>query len=229
MSTGKGISVTDPAARRRIGILGGTFDPVHEGHLAVAREAYRRLDLDEVRLMPARRPPHKSGRRLTAFETRLEMVRRALPPGPFSASDIDGREAAPSYTIDTLRRLAVLLPESDLFFIIGSDAFDDLHTWKEFSTIPTLCTLVVANRGPEEAFAVQARAVLGRDFADYVSADGGLWRMSGQREGGVFLLSMAPHPAASHEIRRRLRRGQDPGDLLPPAVAGYIREHGLYR
>ena len=130
----------------RIGLLGGTFDPVHTGHLQLAEAALREGNLDQVLFIPSASPPHKVGTPITSFAHRLAMLELVSKRNPrFACSGIEGDLPAPSYTIDTLRVLGGLFPEeTKFFFIIGIDAFLDFATWKSYRDILRLVNIVIA-------------------------------------------------------------------------------------
>lgn len=202
-----------------MGLFGGSFDPVHTGHLHVARTAAQAFDLDRVVFVPAAQPPHKRGRVLAPGEHRLAMVRLAIAGEPrFEASDLELGRPGPSYTYDTLRELpgALGLEGAELFLILGSDNLPDLPRW---------------HRGPELLRLAQP-VVLLRDEDDPERLLEGLAR---EVEGELLerlrrgLLRVPPVPGRASDLRERIGRGLPPGPSLPPEVAAYIREHGLYR
>ena len=196
----------------RIGILGGTFDPIHHGHLAVARAARRRFRLDLIYFVPCGLPPHKRPRGLSPFLHRFAMValacagERAFMPSLLEAGpDLRGRRK--SYSIDTVRRLQRLAPRAKLYFILGADAFLYLPTWKNARQLIRLCGFIVAPRP-------------GTD----------LRRRKQVKFPGVtahFLRGVHVEVSAS-AIRRRARRSRSLAGLVPTAVAGYISKMGLY-
>jgi nicotinate-nucleotide adenylyltransferase len=196
----------------RVGILGGTFNPPHLGHLICAQEAYLRLKLDRVILMPAGRPPHKP-----ALEGepgpghRLELCRRAVgDDSRFDVSDLEVRRDGPSYTVDTLIELRSLTPDSELFLIVGGDVAAGLPSWHQPERVLSLATLAVAKRrGTTQASIDHALSGLqGGDRAEF-------FRMP--RIG-----------ISSTEIRQRVQLQQPIKYLVPEPVASYIDEHRLY-
>lgn len=188
----------------RLGIFGGTFDPVHIGHLIVAQDAWAALGLDQVVFVPAAVPPHKRGRVQATPEQRLEMLRAATAGDPrFATSDIELRRAGPSYTVDTLRELRERDPTGVLFLLLGVDQFREFHTWREPDEIARLATIVVMSRGGAEP------PELPREFAYQ-------W------------LPVTRVDISATEIRRRLAAGEPVKYLVPPAVEEMIRREGLY-
>ena len=131
----------------KIGILGGTFNPLHNAHLRIAEEVRDRLGLERVMFVPAASPPHKMLEGELSFEVRHEMVRLAIADNPFfTVSDIEGKRGGTSYSIHTLQELHHQFPDDDFFFIIGSDSFLDIGSWKQYADIFNLCNLVVVAR-----------------------------------------------------------------------------------
>lgn len=193
----------------RVGVLGGTFDPVHRGHLALARAALGELGLDEVLFVPAGQPWRKEGRIVASAAHRLAMLRLALEGKPaFRVETLELERPGPSYTADTLEALRDVRPDEELFFIAGEDALADLPNWVRPERILELATLAVARR------------------ADVPQVAGEI--LSGLRERVVWL-KMPLLPVSATGIRDRVRRGLPVDDLVPPAVEAYIHEHGLYR
>ncbi|MBK8230560.1 MAG: nicotinate (nicotinamide) nucleotide adenylyltransferase [Candidatus Eisenbacteria bacterium] len=199
----------------RIGILGGTFDPIHLGHLMLAEQARETLSLDRVLVMPAARPPHKPEVPISAYEHRLAMVELALAGAePLRASDFEREDDRPSFTVETLRRLTASAPEDRFVLLLGSDSLRDLPGWREPREISRLAELAVYPRpGEEESLISEGeRVTTGGD--DPITA-----RLL---EGPRLRLS-------STEVRARVRAGRSIRFLVPPAVARYIQAHGLYR
>ncbi|NTV13829.1 MAG: nicotinate (nicotinamide) nucleotide adenylyltransferase [Desulfobulbaceae bacterium] len=211
----------------RIGVLGGTFDPVHRGHLAVARFVLEQQQLDEFIFIPAARPPHKSHTRLAAFPDRLAMLQLALAPSPvFKVSDLEAARQGPSYSIDTLEELRRIYgPGVRLFFVIGLDAFLEVETWKDFARLPRLADLVVIKRATYPVDPVGA--VVAKMGGYHYDAANSCWSAA-ELPGRIFLLSMPPVEISSTLVRRLAADGESLEPLLVPAVAAYIAEHHLY-
>jgi nicotinate-nucleotide adenylyltransferase len=197
----------------RIGILGGTFNPPHVGHLVMAQEARDQLGLDHVVLMPVHTPPHKELDGDPGPAVRAELCRLAVDGDEgLRVSTQEADRAGPSFTVDTLRSLAADHPGDELVFIVGGDMALSLPTWREPEAILALATLAVA-----------AREGTGR--ADILAR---LEGMAGVPERLTFF-SMPRLDISSSEIRRRVRAGRPVRYLVPAAVAGYLSAHGLYR
>jgi nicotinate-nucleotide adenylyltransferase len=196
----------------RIGVLGGTFDPIHLGHLIIAEEARDRLDLEEVCFVPARDPWMKAGQPLTSGHDRLSMARLAMEDNPFfRVSTLELERPGPSYTVDTLRELQEDYgPEAQLFFILGSDAFARFDEWKDTEGILGLATLVVVDR---------PGATASTEAIDQQVGNAG----SVERVRGVHL------EISAKDIRRRVAAGASIRYLVPEPVERYIYARGLYR
>ncbi len=197
----------------RLGILGGTFDPVHRGHLALARAARDELGLNEVLFLPAGQPWRKAGRTIAPHEQRLAMLRRALEGEPaFRVSTMELERPGASYTADTLETLTAARPGDEVVFILGEDALRDLPNWARPERILELAELAVARR------------------AD--ASPGGLEEAERRLPGlgkRIVWLKMPVVAVSATEIRERVRGGQPIGDMVPAAVEAYIRAQGLYR
>jgi nicotinate-nucleotide adenylyltransferase len=207
----------------RVGLFGGTFDPIHRGHLDVARAARQVLPLDEVWLLPARVPPHRRAPMASA-EDRLEMATLAAETEEgLVVSDLDMKSDGPSYTDSTLDRLEQ--HEVDLgtvFFITGADAFREIATWRNYPELLDRCHFVVVSRPGTSA--TDMPAVL-PSLAE---------RMRNSPcpvppEPSIFLVDVPTAPVSSTEVRRRAAEGGPLDDLVPPRVAAYVTARGLYR
>jgi nicotinate-nucleotide adenylyltransferase len=213
--------VKPPGSRsRRIGLFGGSFDPVHAGHLHAAQAALESCALDRVAFVPALQPPHKPGRVLATGEDRLEMLRLATASEPrFLVLPLELARKGPSYTIDTVRALPAALGEPEdvpIFLILGSDNLVGLESWREAAALIERVQPVVVHRSEDpDGALVQIERKLGHAAAERI------------RSG---YLRLPPVPASSTAIRGRLSSGVAPATEveLAPAVYEYIRAHGLY-
>jgi len=196
-----------------IGVLGGTFDPVHVGHLIIAREARLRLGLSQVVFVPAGQPWLKHDRDISSVEHRLEMIRLAIAPHDFfRASNVDLERPGPSYTVDTLAALKRELgQQANLYFILGLDALAGLPTWKEPQKIVELCRLVAARRSEAMDLDLQS---LERSVPGISSR--------------VIILDNPLIDISSSDIRHRVAEGKSIHEMVPEAVERYIREKRLY-
>jgi nicotinate-nucleotide adenylyltransferase len=198
---------------RRVGIFGGTFDPIHFGHLVVAENCWAQLGLDEVLFVPAGSPPHKGGKVISGADDRVAMVERAIADNDhFRLSRVDVDRPGVSYSVDTVRLLqAQLGPETQLFFIIGGDSLGDLPTWRDPSRLVELCQIVAVNRPGYPRFAPERlEPAIPR---------------AGQR---IRHLVVPELNIAASEIRRRVAAGEPIRYMVPEAVRCYIEERGLY-
>ena len=183
----------------RLGILGGSFDPVHHGHLILARAALEELKLDRVLFVLASMSPHKTNAKISTPDDRMNMLRLAIADEPnFEASDIELDRPAPSYTVDTLRELSRLQPDAELVLLIGADNVEKFPTWREPDEIARLARIAVLDRGgvnSPHSWPVVRRSV----------------------------------DISSTDIRQRVSAGLSIRYLTPDAVCDYIRRQGLYR
>jgi nicotinate-nucleotide adenylyltransferase len=203
------------AARGALGVFGGTFDPIHVAHLAVAEAARDALDLRRVLFVPAARPPHKAAQRVSHAADRLAMVRAAIADNAaFAVSTVELERDGPSYTIDTLRELATYEgADTRLALILSAEAFADFPSWRDPAGILALATLVVVPRdGYPDA-----------DPATLVAA------IPGVTEPRIVVLDGPRMQLSASELRGRARAGRSVRYLVPDAVATYIGDHALYQ
>jgi nicotinate-nucleotide adenylyltransferase len=190
--------------RRRIGVFGGTFDPLHSGHLVVADEVFARLGLDQILFVPAGDPWQKTTS--ASEDDRLAMVILGLKGHPhYALSTVDLDRPGPTYTVDTLTDLRGQYPDAELFFILGSDAYAGIDTWRDSSLLSHMCEFVVVSRPSDHPDALP------------------------QPRPGVNWLDIPALPVSSTECRRRVREGLSLEGLVPGEVASYIYDHQLYR
>ena len=200
-----------------LGILGGTFDPVHNGHLAAANAAQQALRLDAVTLIPSHIPPHRHDPVGATSEQRYEMAVLAAAGRPgWSASRIELDRNGPSYTYDTLVELAqTITVGSQFFFILGADAFAEIATWSRYPAVLDLAHFVVVSRPGITLDSLRERVPSAFD------------RSSSAPTRVILLESLTPD-ISSTDIRRRVRAGEPLDGLVPDPVAAYIRQHRLY-
>lgn len=201
------------ANSRRVGILGGTFDPIHLGHLLLAEEARSQLQLDGVYFVPAGDPPHKQGRQITPVEHRIRMAELATATADcFWVSRVDADRPGPHFTSDMIPLLqAELGPATQLYFLIGSDSLRDLPTWRDPDLLLNHCRLVALTRPDSEP-----------DWALLESTFPGV-------RDCVTLLRMPLLEISSSDLRARVAAGQTIRYQVPCAVEAYIRKHRLYQ
>lgn len=197
----------------KIGLLGGTFDPIHNGHLTIAEEARKKLELDTIVFIPARHPWLKSNRDITDSQHRLAMVRLATASNPhFEISTAELDRPGPTYTIDTVEALKTefdLL--DDIYFIAGSDAIADLPRWKDPERVVALCQIVGIGRPGTPDIDTEALKSLIPGVSDCLRS-----------------VDIPPIDISSTAIRERVKAGLSVRDLVPPEVENYIAEHRLY-
>lgn len=200
--------------RKKIGIMGGTFDPIHMGHLILGEKAYEQLGLSEVWFMPSGNPPHKKNRAGRAEdEERVEMVRRAIERNPhFRLSLIEMNEEGYTYTYRTLEMLKAQNPDTDYYFIIGADSLHAFHAWMEPERICRACTLVVATRNHTPVEALNAE----------------MDRLSRQYNGNFLRLDTMNIDISSQLLRQWMREKKSMRYYVPDSVIQYIYERHIY-
>ena len=228
---------------RRVAIFGGSFDPIHAGHLAVARVADRRFNFDEIHFIPASRPPHKLKQHLAPFPHRFAMVALACADHPHfvpsvaeAGQDFSGSQL--HYSVDTVRyfRHTYHGHGDRIFFIIGADAFLDIPMWKEYETLLGLCDFVIANRPGIRLEALRlvippdlhARPNAKRERDDESIAHGSPI-VAQLDKTTIYLLENVSSEVSATDIRRKTSRGQSIHGLVPARVEEYILKQGLYR
>jgi len=193
--------------KRKIGILGGTFDPIHVGHLVLAEQVKEKLRLERVIFIPSAKPPHKTRQKLSTAKDRFQMTRLGLEGNPkFSVSDLELKRGGLSYTIDTLKQLEKLYPGGELYFLTGSDVLDEIHTWKEPEQIYKQVKVVIAIRpgfdhfDPENQFAQKS-----------------------------IIVPITGIDVSSSKIRAMVAKGESIRYLVPTKVEEYINKKKLYQ
>ena len=197
---------------QRIGILGGTFDPPHVGHLILAEYSAEALELDHLFIAPAADPPHKQGEIKTPVQHRLAMLECAISDNErFSLSRIDIDRPGPHYSLDTIRIVSEQFPDAELYFVMGGDSFRELPTWHRPQEIIKLCKIVVMRRPYDNIRPDMHENIVPGLAQRVIVIDAPLLEIS------------------STDIVERLRRGKSVRYLVPDAVLAYIEEHGLYQ
>jgi nicotinate-nucleotide adenylyltransferase len=221
---------------RRIAIFGGSFDPIHNGHLSVARAADRRFNFDGLHFIPASRPPHKLKQHLAPFPHRFAMVSLASTEHPHfvpslaeAGEDFSGTQL--HYSVDTVRYFRHVYHGDRLFFMIGADAFLDIPMWKEYETLLTLCDFIIANRPGIRTEAL--RLVIPPDLmarADAKKEEEPPSQVVAQlHKTSVYLLENVSSDISATDVRRRQQRGQSIHGLVSARVEEYILKQGLYK
>jgi nicotinate-nucleotide adenylyltransferase len=218
------------------GLFGGTFNPIHKGHLMVIERALNRFSLDRLYVIPCRVPPHKCAAYLAPAAQRLRMIQLALPADDrYRASDVEIQRSGPSYTIDTVNHFKTrFIPAAALFLIMGMDAFLELHTWKHYPRLleivqPVVLSRKVADPLPSSGDVSRMDAYIRAHLPGTYRYDDG--QTCWQRSGGscIHLLPTTPLDISSSQVRQRIRAGKTIADLVPRAVNGYIEKKELYR
>lgn len=213
----------------KIGLFGGTFDPIHWGHLRSAEEVCEAFALDRVLFVPTARPPHKRGQTMAPAQDRLAMVRLAVADNPrFLVSTVEIRRAGISYTIDTLRDFTSRnRPRDSYYFILGLDAFREIDTWKDFRQLFPLCNFIVTSRpgsrdsNPLHGTSVAVKRLFCYDFRR---------KIYHHRSGTTLhFLKLTDFAISASNIRARVNQAKSIRYLLPGAVEAYIKKRGLYR
>jgi nicotinate-nucleotide adenylyltransferase len=195
------------AHQKKIGILGGTFDPIHIGHLVLAEEVKDKLGLNGVIFIPCSHPPHKTKRKLSPVKDRFRMTQLAIEGNrSFSVSDIELKRGGLSYTVDTLRQLKELHPRSQIYFLTGSDMLEEIHTWREPEEIYKLAKMVIATRPGFDKFDPKNRFAKKSTVVEITGVD-----------------------ISSSQIRERVKKGQSIKYLVSPRVEEYIKKKKLYK
>jgi nicotinate-nucleotide adenylyltransferase len=197
----------------RVALFGGTFDPIHRGHLAIAAAAADAFELDQVLFAPAGRQPLKPDGTPTAFVDRMAMVALACAKDArFTVTDLDAPRAdgTPNYTVDTIAALRQRMPSARVFVLVGADSFLGLRRWHESERLLASAEWIVVSR---PGFSLENMSGM---------------KMSAEESGRVHVLNRVHEDVSATELRQRLMRGEVCDELLPDTVCGYIGEHGLY-
>lgn len=195
----------------KTGLFGGTFDPIHNGHLKLAQFAKNRLELDRIICIPSGDPPHKTDKKVTEKHHRLAMVEEALKDTDIEISAWEINRKEKSYSVDLIKHFAKEYPDDELYFIIGADSFYDLPTWWHYRELLGLCRFVVVARPDTDKEAL-------------------LTRFDGtEKPPRVFFLDDLLMDISSTKIREMVKEGKDISHLVPKPVVHYINNHGLYK
>ena len=212
--------------RRLIGVLGGTFDPIHRGHTEFAHDAVRALGLDQLRCVPAGNPAHRPMPVASATD-RLALVRLAFADQPGCViDDVEIRQPGPSWTILTLERLRAACPDAALVLIVGADAFLGLPGWHRWQELISLAHIAVANRPGSDLDILAMPAPLKDVFQTHHVTD--VSALKRHTAGCIVSFTMTPCTVSATQIRSALRQGQPSHGLVATSVENYIRRHHLY-
>ena len=200
---------------KKIGIMGGTFNPIHNGHLVLAQTAYEQFDLDQILFMPTKNPYYKKLNQSATLEDRTSMVKLAIEDNEaFSFSELELLRDGNTYTVETLKIMTKENPDVEYYFIMGADSLYHFETWKEPQEILNMAVLLVAARDDVSSHAIE----------------GQIEYLENKYENARIKCLLTPNlEISSNNLRKRCREGRSIRYLLPVQVEEYIREHGLYR
>ncbi|MBN1224940.1 MAG: nicotinate-nucleotide adenylyltransferase [Candidatus Aminicenantes bacterium] len=219
-----------PKAQTRIGIFGGTFNPIHNGHVKAAQIIRQRFSLDKVFFIPSFIPPHKESVEVASARHRLKMVELATAPfRNFFPSAVEIEAKGRSYSINTLKKIKKTYPDAKIFFLLGVDAFLEIETWKDYKNVLEQCSFIIMSRPGFDL--ADVKGVLNdtynpriRDISEIdTPVNPEPWIDS------IYLVLIDAMDVSSTEIRKRIRIGQSIEGLVPGSVEYYIKEKGLYR
>ena len=217
------MSYQDFSLSEPLALFGGTFDPVHYGHLRCADEARKKLKLESIYLLPAGSPPHRTALQ-TTVKQRLEMLHLALQEYPkLHIDDRETRRSGPSYMVDTLQELRVEFPRRPLLLLIGQDAANKLHGWSRWEQLFELTHLVILSRPGKKA---EYRQDLAKQIQSRTILD--IKKPFRSDAGGVINLEVTPFDISATTIKSMIRLGRSPGSMLPVKVLDYINNNRLY-
>ncbi|MCI9657150.1 MAG: nicotinate (nicotinamide) nucleotide adenylyltransferase [Lachnospiraceae bacterium] len=200
--------------KRTVGLMGGTFDPVHNAHLALARQAYEQFSLDEIWMLPNGNPPHKKNTRQADMECRMEMLRLAIQDIPYlKLCDMEQSGQDYHYTYETLGQLRKQYPDTGFYFIMGADSLFEFDNWKEPGIISRECILLAAVRDHRRKEEIRTR----------------IEELKKRYGARIYMLDTPNMDIASEDIRRELAGHGEISHMVPSAVADYIVRHHLYR
>ena len=219
----------DKMGQKRIGLFGGTFDPIHCGHVKAAESVQKIFSFDRILFIPSYIPPHKETLDVVSAEHRLKMVDLALSSyDRFFPSSIEIDARGTSYSIMTLNRIKEIFPQTELFFLLGIDAFLDIETWKDYEDVLEQCSFIVMSR---PGFRLdEAKKILAEKYSHRMVKVSGL----PAKEAGkiskhkIYLLSIETFNISSSEVREKVRKNQSIKGLVPENVENYIKERCLY-
>lgn len=216
---------------RRIAAFGGTFDPVHNGHIEVVRAIVQNFLLDQLLIVPANRPPHKNSRAIADSYHRFAMlVLASLEEPRVLVSTIELEAPDRPYTFETVERLGSIFgPRTRLFFVMGADSFEEISTWREPARLLSSTNVIVVTRPGHEVTSYQLDERFRSTVVDLRGCNGKIEIGGELNEHRIYLTSYVNDGISSTEIRQRVRDGESIEGLAPARVAGYIRKYELYR
>ena len=214
---------------KKLGLLGGTFDPVHYGHLRIGEEIFNRFSLDRVEFLPAANPPHKIDRTFTCISHRLAMLRLAIAGNPsFSVSEVEAHRENLSYLVDTLEEYRDhYSPEVSIFFIIGMDSYQEISTWHRYPELFSLSHFIVTTRPGYKRPSLKTilSSEVARTFKSSENDQDAIEHVSGHK---IYFQETTLLDISASMIRQKIRRSESVRYLLPDNVLDYINKHALY-
>lgn len=219
----------------RIGLFGGTFNPIHSGHIQVVREVKEGFPLDKIYLIPSALPPHKEPDNVVDANDRIEMIRLSFPnDSDFIVSNVELKRLGPSYTIDTVRYFKSFLPEeAALYLILGMDAFFEIDTWKSYMDLFMLVPFIVMARTGAGHNDATLRQTAFKEFLESKISEGYKFLVSKScfvhdENQSIFIFDVTPIDISSTKVRKRVKRGEEIKSLVPEVVENFINARGLY-
>jgi len=216
--------------KQRIGIFGGTFNPIHKGHVKAAKEAQKIFQLEKILFIPSYIPPHKASPDIASPAHRMKMVELAAAPYPrFVPSSIEIDAGGKSYSILTVAKLKKKYPDTSMFFLVGADAFLEIETWRDHEKLLEQCHFVVISRPGYRL--KDAQKNMGKEYREKTVWVSDSFRFEEKQNDGhkVFFLSISALNIASKEVREKIRKGEYIRDLVAEPVEKYIRQNRLYQ
>jgi len=216
----------------RIGLFGGTFNPIHIGHIKVSAEIKEAFELDRIYMIPSAIPPHKVSKEIADAKDRLEMTRLAVSGlEGYNVSDIELKRSGPSYTVDTINHFKKTLPaDALLYLILGIDAFLEIDTWMSYKELFKMLPFIVMSR-PEKSNIVtseQLESYIYHNVSENYAFQKQENRFVDNRYQPIYVFNVAPYKISSTDIREKIRKNEPVGELVPGKVENYIRDKGLY-
>ena len=199
--------------KQRIGIMGGTFNPVHMGHLLLAERAYEQMELDKVWMMPNAVPPHKAGRQILSKEHRIAMLKLAIEGNPHFQLSLFEKEDRAHYSYETMESLQKAYPDCEFYYLMGADSLFDIEKWVEYRRFLASCHILAAGRIDGE----------NQELSDWTET------LKEKYLAKITLLNSPVIEISSSEIRSRKKKGKSIRYLVPDSVFSYIETHSLYR
>jgi nicotinate-nucleotide adenylyltransferase len=214
----------------RLGLLGGTFNPAHQGHIRAAQAVQKSFELNKVYFIPAYIPPHKSSQGIASPEHRLRMVELAVEPFPdFVPSSLEIDAGGKSYSINTLEKFQQIFPGSSIYFILGIDAFLEIDTWKDYERLLGQCDFIVLSRPGYDLW--EAKTVLdGKLKRKIIDWKGNInKKLTRNNNHNIILFPFDGLDLSSTEIREKVKKGKSIKGLVPEEVEAYIKKYNLYQ